>query len=42
VAYEGWFDLGHKRATANDKDINRLNQRINDLQRQLNDLKKSM
>ena len=42
VAYEGWFDLGHKRANANDADINRLNKRINDLQRQLNDLKKSM
>jgi len=40
VAYEGWFDLGHRQLAKKEQtDVDRLNERINDLQRQLNELK---
>ncbi len=41
VAYEGWFDTGHRKlAQKEQQDYDALQQRINDLQRQLNELKK--
>ena len=41
VAYEGWFDLGHRQMAQKEQaDFDRLNERINDLQRQLNELRK--
>jgi polyhydroxyalkanoate synthesis regulator phasin len=40
IAYEGWFDLGHKQMELKEqRDIDKLNERINLLQQQLNDLK---
>ena len=40
IAYEGWFDLGHKQMEHKEqRDIDKLNERINQLQQQLNDLK---
>lgn len=40
IAYEGWFDLGHKQMERKEqRDIDKLNERINQLQQQLNDLK---
>ena len=39
IAYEGWFDLGHKQMQRKEQyDIDRLNERINELQRQLTKL----
>lgn len=41
IAYEGWFDFGHKAIVAQEQsDLMKLNDRINQLQEQLNDLKK--
>ena len=40
VAYEGFFDLGHRRMERKQQnDIDQLNERINQLQQQLNELK---
>ena len=40
VAYEGFFDIGHKQIVAKEQyDYERLNQRINELQQQLDALK---
>jgi polyhydroxyalkanoate synthesis regulator phasin len=40
VAYEGFFQLGHRQMIQKEQDdVDRLNERINDLQRQLNELK---
>ena len=41
IAYEGWFDLGHKTIVAQEQsDVQQLNDRINQLQEQINELKK--
>ena len=41
VAYEGWFDLGHRKLAQKEQlDVDRLNERINELQRQLDELKR--
>ena len=43
IAYEGWFDLGHKAIVEQEQsDIQKLNDRINQLQKQLNELKKNI
>ena len=40
VAYEGWFDLGHKKLAQQEQyDVQKLNERINQLQQQLDELK---
>jgi len=40
MAYEGWFDMGHKQLAQKEQyDVNLLNDRINKLQQQLNELK---
>jgi hypothetical protein len=41
VAYEGWFDVGHKHIVSQEqRDIQKLNDRINQLQEEINQFKK--
>ena len=40
IAYEGWFDLGHKKLAQQEQyDVQKLNERINQLQQQIDELK---